>query len=310
MPDIVVGVDGSEDSERALRWAVAEGQARDVCVRAVLVWASAGPPHSESRPPPPTSPEHPRWVAERMLERVVEKVRADMPVARIDERAMFGPPVSTLLAAAADAEMLVLGAKGMTSGRRTLAGSVSLACTHRATVPVVVVHPSPSGNGADVDRPGPPPEIVVGIDGSSASIDALRWAVAEATQRRAPLRIVHVSPAQASPSPAQASGSPTRASGSPARADDVPAGRSAESPATAAVLNLTAVRAEIDGRPTLETTSDVRFGHVADQLIQAAASAQLLVVGARGGGGFDGLLLGSISSQCVMYAPCPVAVIR
>jgi len=279
MPDIVVGVDGSEDSERALRWAVAEGQARDVCVRAVLVWASAGPPRSESRPPPPTSPEHPRWVAERMLERVVEKVRADMPVARIDERAMFGPPVSTLLAAAADAEMLVLGAKGMTSGRRTLAGSVSLACTHRATVPVVVVHPSPSGNGADVDRPGPPPEIVVGIDGSSASIDALRWAVAEATQRRAPLRIVHVSPAQASPSPA-------------------------------AVLNLTAVRAEIDGRPTLETTSDVRFGHVADQLIQAAASAQLLVVGARGGGGFDGLLLGSISSQCVMYAPCPVAVIR
>jgi len=279
MPDIVVGVDGSEDSERALRWAVAEGQARDVCVRAVLVWASAGPPRSESRPPPPTSPEHPRWVAERMLERVVEKVRADMPVARIDERAMFGPPVSTLLAAAADAEMLVLGAKGMTSGRRTLAGSVSLACTHRATVPVVVVHPSPSGNGADVDRPGPPPEIVVGIDGSSASIDALRWAVAEATQRRAPLRIVHVSPAQASPSPA-------------------------------AVLNLTAVRAEIDGRPTLETTSDVRFGHVADQLIEAAASAQLLVVGARGGGGFDGLLLGSISSQCVMYAPCPVAVIR
>jgi len=175
--------------------------------------------------------------------------------------------------------MLVLGAKGMTSGRRTLAGSVSLACTHRATVPVVVVHPSPSGDGADVDRPGPPPEIVVGIDGSSASIDALRWAVAEATQRRAPLRIVHVSPDQASGSPA-------------------------------AVLNLTAVRAEIDGRPTLETTSDVRFGHVADQLIQAAASAQLLVVGARGGGGFDGLLLGSISSQCVMYAPCPVAVIR
>jgi nucleotide-binding universal stress UspA family protein len=290
MPDIVVGVDGSEDSERALRWAVTEGLARDACVRAVLVWAAAGPPRSESHPPPTTSPEHPRWVAERMLDRVVERVRADVPAARIEERTMFGPPVSTLLTAAADAEMLVLGAKGMSAGMRALAGSVSLACTHRAAVPVVVVHPSPPANAADADRPGPPPDIVVGIDGSAASIDALRWAVEEATVRRAPLRIVHVSSA---------------------RADDAPAARTAEERAIVEeVPNLAAVRAEIDGRPSLETTSDLRIGHVADQLIQAAACAQLLVVGARGGGGFEGLLLGSISSQCVMYAPCPVAVIR
>jgi len=89
-----------------------------------------------------------------------DRLRRHVPVARLDERAMFGPPVSTLLTAAADAEMLVLGAKGMTSGTRTLAGSVSLACAHRAAVPVVVVHPSPPARkgdaGPDADPPGPP----------------------------------------------------------------------------------------------------------------------------------------------------------
>jgi nucleotide-binding universal stress UspA family protein len=127
------------------------------------------------------------------------------------------------------------------------------------------------------------------MDGSRSSIDALRWAVAEATLRRAPPRIVHVSPTQPDEAPPEQ------------REVPAPAGKAP---------NLAAVRAEVDDQPTLETSSDVRVGHVADELIQAAASAQLLVVGARGGGGFDGLLLGSISSQCVMYAPCPVAVIR
>jgi nucleotide-binding universal stress UspA family protein len=284
MPDIVVGVDGSEDSERALRWAVTEGRARDACVRAVLVWTAAGPPRVESPPPPPTSPEHPRWVAERMLDRIVDKVLADVPAARIDARTMFGPPVSSLLAASDGAEMLVLGARGWSPVTRTLAGSVSLACTHGAAVPVVVVHEPPRHSH------GPFRDIVVGVDGSDASMDALRWAVREATLRYAPLRIVHVSSAGAEAGPA-----------SPVAGERRPAGH---------VPIMAAARAETDRRPSLEATGDVLFGHVAGHLIEAAATAQLLVVGARGGGGFTGLLLGSVSSQCVMYAPCPVAVIR
>jgi nucleotide-binding universal stress UspA family protein len=45
-------------------------------------------------------------------------------------------------------------------------------------------------------------------------------------------------------------------------------------------------------------------------LLQAAANADLLVVGSRGRGGWKGLLLGSVSTQCVTQSPCPVAVIR
>src|SRR5258708_1573748 len=54
----------------------------------------------------------------------------------------------------------------------------------------------------------------------------------------------------------------------------------------------------------------VRHGHAAQELLDAADEADLLVVGSRGHGGFAGALLGSVSQHCIHHAPCPVVIIR
>ena len=78
-----------------------------------------------------------------------------------------------------------------------------------------------------------------------------------------------------------------------------------------------AVQEELDGcvaaaklDPSLPVHTHVVHRPPAKGLIAAAKGADLLVVGARGGGGFAGLLLGSVSDQCVHHAPCPVTVVR
>lgn len=189
-----------------------------------------------------------------------------------------------LLAESAGAEMLVLGAHGTGRAAPMLTGSVSLACAHGAGVPVVVVRgPAARWEGG---------AVVVGVDGSPASLDALDWAVREAELRAARLRVVHVW----TPPPVPADGRPT----------DVDALRHA----ARGVLD-EAVRPYLGGARAGTGVEPVLIGAgVSRALIDEAARAQLLVLGARGRGGFDGLLLGSTGSQCVSYADCPVVIVR
>ncbi|MCK9925965.1 universal stress protein [Frankia sp. Mgl5] len=282
--EIVVGLDGSPEAEQALRWAVREAGLRQTGVRAVLAWAAAGPASDGSRPPPATSPEHPRWTAQWIVNDVLGRVRDDEPAARIVGRTVFGPAVRMLLAESAGAEMLVLGAHGTGRAAPMLTGSVSLACAHGAGVPVVVVRgPAARWEGG---------AVVVGVDGSPASLDALDWAVREAELRSARLRVVHVW----TPPPVSADGRPT----------DVDALRHA----ARGVLD-EAVRPYLAGARAGTGVEPVLIGAgVSRALIDEAARAQLLVLGARGRGGFDGLLLGSTGSQCVSYADCPVVIVR
>jgi nucleotide-binding universal stress UspA family protein len=166
-----------------------------------------------------------------------------------------------------------------------LTGSVSLACVHGARIPVVVVR----GERAR-DRRAP---VVVGVDGSTASVEALAWAADEAERRQAPLWVRHAW----KPVPATVA---ARLS----VADEV------FRDAAQAVLD-EAVSAGLAGYSgSLEVEKALIVGNAAHGLINTSAGAQLLVLGARGGGGFTDLLLGSTSSQCVQHAACPVAIVR
>jgi nucleotide-binding universal stress UspA family protein len=125
--------------------------------------------------------------------------------------------------------------------------------------------------------------IVVGVDGSVPSKAALRWAVEEARLRGARVRAVHAWWIYPMFEPG---------------ADPTEAVRAF-------------VTEALDGQTDVEVTPVAVQGEQASvALVDAAEDADLLVVGARGAGGFVGLLLGSVSQQCTHHAPCPVVIVR
>jgi nucleotide-binding universal stress UspA family protein len=71
-----------------------------------------------------------------------------------------------------------------------------------------------------------------------------------------------------------------------------------------------AIEAACAGKPSVQVQRRVIYGHPAQALIEESKSADLLVVGSRGHGGFTGLLLGSVSMHCVTHASCPVTVVK
>ena len=130
--------------------------------------------------------------------------------------------------------------------------------------------------------------IVVGVDGSSASRDALCWADRQRSLTGASLEVV------------TAWSYPTTY-GFPVIADvDWQQGaRTVQDEAVEEALGAAA-----------DVTRRVVEGHAARVLVEAGAGADLLVVGSRGHGGFTGMLLGSVSEHVVTHAQCPVVVVR
>jgi nucleotide-binding universal stress UspA family protein len=135
------------------------------------------------------------------------------------------------------------------------------------------------------------PSIVVGIDGSEQSWRAFHWAAAEAQRRQSRLAAVY---AWRSPHPVPPA---ARLAGGPL-VDD----------AARYLHDVLAPLTEV--HPGLRLSRHVPEDHAAAALLRYARRADLLVVGSRGWGGFRGLLLGSVSDQCVRHAPCPTVVVR
>jgi nucleotide-binding universal stress UspA family protein len=136
--------------------------------------------------------------------------------------------------------------------------------------------------------------IAVGVDGSSCSREALRFAVDEARLRNAALRVVtawHVPPMAYSGGFAPV----------------VDPREYEEYAETVGVQALAALREETEGVDVERVT---REGQAAQVLLEEARGADLLVVGSRGRGGFAGLLLGSVSQQVAHHASCPVAIVH
>jgi nucleotide-binding universal stress UspA family protein len=138
--------------------------------------------------------------------------------------------------------------------------------------------------------------VTVGIDGSKNSHYALEWAIKEAALRDAPLTVLTVNQQVAS----AWTGRPV---GYPGDDERLAAARKA---AEEAVAEATANAG--DKQPTSVSVIATN-GFVAKELLNAAESADLLVLGTRGTGGFESLRLGSVSSQVIHHAKCPVVVV-
>lgn len=150
------------------------------------------------------------------------------------------------------------------------------------------------------------PAVVVGVDGSAGAKHALRWALAEARLRKAPLRAVHAwmfgyigGSVEGYPYWGGATGAYTSLG-----VDLQDLDRAAEDLLERALAD---AGADAEG---IAIDRQVIQGAAAEVLVGAVTPDDLLVVGSRGHGGFAGLLLGSVSQQCVHHAPCPVVVVH
>jgi nucleotide-binding universal stress UspA family protein len=144
------------------------------------------------------------------------------------------------------------------------------------------------------------PAVVVGVDGSAGSREALQWGIVEARLREVPLRAIH----------AWTYAQPLIPSliGYAYSAEYVDSTNDERQHAAERLLeHVTATLAKTHEIEIERVTAE---GPAARVLIDSVGEDDLLVVGSRGHGGFSSLLLGSVSQQCAHHAPCPVVIVR
>lgn len=278
---VVVGFDGSADSERALDWASAWAAAHDAPVH-VLV----------ANPSIPSG--LPFWSAEEsgsneITEGVVADAcrRVESRGVQVTSQTVDAAPSPALIDAGREARIVVVGARGHGAVGGLLLGSVSQHVSRHATSPVVVVREQADPRAR---------RIVVGVDASPGSEQAIGFAFETASALKSPLVAIqgwH-----------DAVGRPLRGLGSSAPnsvAERVAAGERSISEAVAGWG---------EKYPDVSFTREAVPVPPSRLLVDASQRAALVVVGSRGRGGFTGLLLGSTSQALLHHAHCPVAIAR
>jgi nucleotide-binding universal stress UspA family protein len=147
-----------------------------------------------------------------------------------------------------------------------------------------------------VQDDGSATRIAVGVDGSPSSVEALRWAIQQAALTGAAVDAVV---AWHYPAVTGGYGWAPGSMGSGGDFQEI-AGKTLAD----------AISSSLDPASHVRVRSCVVEGNPAQVLLDAAAGADLLVVGSRGHGGFAEALLGSVSQHCVHHSTCPVVVIR
>ena len=140
-PPAVVGIDGSDGSVAALRWAVRYSAATGTPVRAVLAWHY---PTAAAQPPVGHAPEAVNKQVEdeeaATLREAIAKAATDTPGVQVHGVVRYGHPAEVLIEESGQADVLVVGRRGHGGFLARHLGSVSLHCVNAAQCPVVVVH--------------------------------------------------------------------------------------------------------------------------------------------------------------------------
>lgn len=284
MNGIVVGVDGSKQSLLAVDWAADEAVRRNAPLRILYVIT----PWLFDVPVDPRAGAMRAWLlhgGEDIVGYAVDRAGERAPGLDVMGEQVGGQAAELLVDRAENALMLVVGCRGRGGVGGPILGSVAVQVASHARCPAVVVRDGPSGDYG---------EVALGVDGSPASTEAVGFAFAEASVRRARLHAVLAWPHPISTGPGDMQ---------PLVYDPELVTEGEER-----VLSecLSGWRAKF---PDVEIVPEVVHGRAAPALVRASEQADLLVVGSRGRGGFAGLLLGSVGHAMLHRSRCPVAVV-
>ncbi|GAB3231563.1 universal stress protein [Mycolicibacterium hippocampi] len=299
---IVVGVDGSPQSDAAVAWAAHEAGMRGT--RLTLVHALTDPTAAAwlDVPLPAEYWEAQRARATVLLEDATRIAQQELPTdtpVTVDRHVASDSPRAVLVDLSKDAEMVVVGCRGFGAIQRALLGSVSSGLVRHAHCPVAVVH-NDDIHDDDIhdddihdddptrDRPADAP-VVVGIDGSPASDRAVQIAFDEASRRGVDLVALHTWLESTD--------------------DFIDVGWPNVSERAEEILGERLAGWQ-ERYPDVTVRRMVKMNNPVHELLDLSESAQLLVVGSHGRGGIAGLVLGSVSSAVVQGARIPVIVAR
>ncbi|WP_145943754.1 universal stress protein [Corynebacterium glyciniphilum] len=289
--EIVVAVDGSDAGSAAVAWAANAATKRNAPLKLVTAYTMPQFMYADGMIPPQELYDQLEEEAMAKINEARELVRSFDENIEVSYYIAESTPIDLLLQLSEEADIVVMGSRGLGGLSGLVLGSVSSAVVSHASSPVVVVR---KDNDVTVNNKYGP--VVVGVDGSDVSRKALEYAFREADARGATLRAVH---------------------------------SWADAQVQTSLVGLAAVQSQLDAMsaqerkilqdelaPMREKYPDVKVEEVVDRdrpiqvLKDNADDAQLLVLGSHGRGGFRGMLLGSTSRALLQYAPCPMMVVR
>ncbi|MFI2347579.1 universal stress protein [Streptomyces sp. NPDC019443] len=283
---LVVGVDGSESSLRAVDWAADEAALHGVPLRLVnaSLWERYEGAAFDEGPDRPSE----RVMAENIVGSAAERARLRDPDLKILTDILPDDTVTALLSEGRNASALVTGSRGRSGLAEMLLGSVSLAVAARADCPVFVIRGSHATQSITHRR------IVLGVDKPPQGLAAVRFAFQEAQARRAALHAVRAWRCPAHETADQ-----------PLLASD--AAHYHESQAAETLEE--ALREAAADHPAVELHRETAEGPARKVLMRASAAADLLIVGAQRRHGHFGLQLGRVAHTMLHHSVCPVAVV-
>lgn len=296
---VVAGVDGSAESLAAAEYAAATAARRRSPVH--LVYGYRHPMGYGALGYSPYSPGlgDAREAAGTMLRGIVETVRAGHPGVDVTGHEVASDGSYALVNASSDAQLVVVGCRGVGGFAELLLGSVSAQVAAHAHCPVIVLRPhDPRTEALPPDAP-----VMVGIDGSPGGVPAVEFAFVEAAARAVPLVAVHAY--LAVDGPARPEGTRPEDTGPQDTDPDAAARRAADGLLAETVTPWATKYPQVSVEMRAVHSFSPEYS-----MVEASRAASLMAVGSRGRGGFAGLLLGSVSQALVHHGHCPVAVVR
>ncbi|WP_328494705.1 universal stress protein [Streptomyces sp. NBC_00414] len=294
---VVAGLDGSAESLAAVEWAAREAKMRGLPLKLVHVWEPVPEPIAQA---PLLGAETQQHWTERIPREASDGVRLRHPGVDVSVEQLSGTPRDVLARAAKDAELLVLGSRGLSGIGGFLLGSVGQAVVAQAERPVVLVRAGEQAADEHTMDPSGIPSVaspfrpvLLGLDTDSPHDTVIEFAFDAAVRRESGLRVVH----GWNPPPYYAYGLPT----------DLGLHEELAKQQVAALAE--ALRPWRQKFPTVEVVEQSRYGSAANHLVDASREASLVVVGRRIRRSPFGTHIGPVTHAVLHHATAPVAVV-